>query len=117
MNFGTYLYTWLYGNKVGEDNLGNIYYCNTKNFEDFDAKRWVVFKEEIESTKVPSHWHAWLHKSIKEPPLNYTHKYSWQKDHEQNMTGTDRAYYPDSHPLSKTYSADAIKSEYETWSP
>ena len=53
MSFGTYLYTWLYGNFVGEDNQQNIYYCNSKNFEDLEAKRWVVFKEEIESTKVP----------------------------------------------------------------
>ena len=117
MSFGTYLFTWLYGNKVGEDNFGNIYYCNSKNFEDPNAKRWVIYKGEIESTKVPPHWHAWLHKTIDLPPLNYTHKYDWQRDHEQNMTGTDNSYYPDSHPLSKSYNAEAIKNEYDSWSP
>ena len=72
---------------------------------------------DIEASKVPSHWHAWLHKTIDAPPLNYSHKYTWQIDHEQNMTGTDNAYYPSSHPLSKSYKADAIKKEYESWNP
>ena len=117
MSFGTLLYTWLYGNFVGEDNQQSKYYCSSKNFDDLEAKRWVIFKNEIESTKVPPHWHAWLHKSIDLPPLNYTHKYSWQKDHKKNMTGTNQAYYPDSHPLSKSYSNDVIKSEYDSWVP
>ena len=42
-----------------------------------------------------------LHKSIDEPPLNYSHKYSWQKDHKPNMTGTKDAHFPPSNPLSK----------------
>jgi NADH:ubiquinone oxidoreductase subunit len=117
MNFGTTLYTWLYGNLVGKDDQENKYYCNSKKFEDLKAKRWIIFNGDIESTKIPPHWHAWLHKSIDIPPLNYSHKYSWQKDHKQNMTGTDQAYYPDSHPLSKTHNKEAITSEYDSWSP
>jgi NADH:ubiquinone oxidoreductase subunit len=117
MSFGTSLYTWLYGNLVGEDDKKNKYYCDSKNFKDLSAKRWVMFKSDIESSKIPSHWHAWLHKSIDIPPINYKHKYEWQKEHQENMTGTDQAYYPDSHPLSKSHNNKAIKSEYESWSP
>ena len=117
MSLGTILYTWLYGHFVDEDDQQNKYYCNSKDFDDLEKKRWVIFKDEIESTKVPPQWHAWLHKSIDKPPLNYTHKYSWQKNHEQNKTGTDQAYFPDSHPLSKTFNKEAIKSEYDSWSP
>ena len=117
MSFGTTLYTWIYGNLVGQDDYLNNYYCNSKNFNDLDAKRWVIFNGEIEASKVPPHWHAWLHKSIDVPPLNYSHKYNWQKDHEQNMTGTDNAYYPSSHPLSKSYKHNEIKKEYDSWSP
>tara|TARA_B110000116_G_scaffold266916_1_gene278427 strand:- start:913 stop:1266 length:354 start_codon:yes stop_codon:yes gene_type:complete len=117
MSIGTSIYTWLYGNLVGKDDNGNQYYCNSKNFDDLDVKRWVIFNGEIEASKIPSHWHAWLHKSIDIPPINYFHKYSWQKDHEQNMTGTDNAYYPSSHPLSKDYKFDEVKSEYDSWSP
>ena len=117
MSFGTFLYTWLYGNFVGEDDQQSKYYCNSKNFDDLKAKRWVIFKGEIEATKIPPHWHAWLHKSIDKPPLNYIHQYSWQKKHEQNKTGTKDAYFPDSYPLSKSYNEDTIKSDYESWSP
>ena len=39
-------------------------------------------------------------KQLKIPPLNYSHKYFWQKNHEENLTGTEKAYYPDEHPLS-----------------
>ena len=117
MSFGTFIYTWLHGNIVGEDENNNKYYCNSKNFDTFDAKRWVIFDGEIESTKIPPHWHAWLHKTVEKPPLNYKHSYTWQKNHEQNMTGTENAYYPDSHPLSKSYNKKVSKNEYETWKP
>ena len=117
MSLGTILYTWLYGNIVGQDNQENKYYCNSKNFADLQSKRWVIFKGEIESSKIPPEWHAWLHKSIDKPPLKYSHKFPWQKNHEQNMTGTDQAYFPDSSPLSKSYDPDAIKSDYESWKP
>ena len=117
MSWGTKIYTWIYGNLVGVDKFGNKYYSNVKDFSDLNAKRWVIFNGIIEATKIPPHWHAWLHKSIDKPPLNYTHKYSWQKNHEQNKTGTEDAYYPDSYPLSKSYNENTIKSDYESWSP
>ena len=116
MNLGTSIYTWLYGNFVGEDNFNNKYYCNSKDFKDFKSKRWVIFNGEIEASKIPPHWHAWLHKSIDAPPINYSHKYVWQRDREPNLTGTKDAYYPDSHPLSKS-NDKTIESEYESWSP
>lgn len=117
MSFGTNLYTWFYGCLVGQDEQKNKYFCNSKNFNDPEAKRWVIFNGDIEASKVPPHWHAWLHRTVDAPPLNYKHKYKWQKNHEQNMTGTDKAYYPDSHPLSKSYNPDKISSEYESWKP
>ena len=75
MSLGTTIYTWYCGNLVGEDEFGNKYYCNIKDFEETKAKRWVIFKGSIEATKVPPHWHAWLHKSVDNPPINYKHKY------------------------------------------
>ena len=79
------------------------------------TKRWIIFSGEIESSLIPSHWHAWLHKTISTPPINYQHKYKWQKDHLPNMTGTSKAYYPNSHLLSD--SKKNIIEEYETWKP
>ena len=77
----------------------------------------MIFKGKTEATKVPPHWHAWLHKSIESPPINYTHKFEWQKDHKPNMTGTKDAYYPSSHPLSKNYQSEKNEMDYESWKP
>lgn len=117
MSFGTKFYTWLKGHLVGVDELGNKYYCNSKDFESKSKKRWVIFEGEIEATKVPPHWHAWLHKTIDIPPVNYSKKYKWQKNHQPNMTGTEEAYYPKSHPLSKLKNTEKMKKEYERWEP
>ena len=117
MSLGTKIYTLFYGNYVGNDEFGNKYYSNIKDFTDTKAKRWVIFKGRIEATKIPPHWHAWLHKSIDIPPLDYKHKYDWQKNHKPNMTGTKEAYFPSSHPLSKTYNSEQNEKDYESWTP
>ena len=117
MSFGTKLYTWIYGKFVAQDEYYNKYYCNSNKFDDLASKRWVIFYGEVEASKIPPHWHAWLHKTIDVPPLSYSHKYKWQKNHKQNLTGTDKAYYPESHPLSNFHKPDAIKREYESWKP
>ena len=75
-----------------------------------------MYSGKIEASKIPPHWHAWLHKSIDVPPIHYKHKYDWQKDHLPNMTGTSKAYYPNSQPLSKLKNKPVAK-EYETWKP
>tara|TARA_B100000029_G_scaffold490756_1_gene550140 strand:- start:1262 stop:1612 length:351 start_codon:yes stop_codon:yes gene_type:complete len=116
MNIGTIIYTWIYGRKVGSDEFNNRYYCNSNDFNDLNSKRWVIFSGEIEASSVPSHWHAWLHKSINVPPINYKKKYDWQKKHQANMTGTPNAYYPSSHPLSKKRKIKVSK-DYEVWKP
>tara|TARA_B100000700_G_C14491720_1_gene599940 strand:- start:94 stop:447 length:354 start_codon:yes stop_codon:yes gene_type:complete len=117
MSISNTLYTWFFGKYIGKDEIGNKYYANSLNFSEKSTKRWVMFKGEVEASNIPPHWHAWLHKSIDKPPLNYKHKYSWQKEHKPNMTGTKEAYYPSSHPLSKNYNPDEIKADYESWSP
>ena len=116
MSIGTKLYTWFFGKLVGIDNLNNKYYCSSNNFNNHKVKRWVIFSKEIEATRIPPHWHAWLHKTIDLPPIDYKHKYNWQKDLKPNMTGTSEAYYPDSHPLSQSQDKK-IKKDYETWNP
>ena len=46
--FGTRLQTIFFGKFVGEDEFGNKYYENKKR-----KKRWVIYKGEIEATKIP----------------------------------------------------------------
>ena len=102
--FGTRLKTIFFGKFVGEDDFGNKYYENKKR-----KKRWVIYKGEIEATKIPVEWYSWMH-SIKNK-IEETHelkKYDWQKDHLSNQTGTDKAYNPQKNQ-------DAIKKKYKTW--
>tara|TARA_Y100000590_G_scaffold397469_1_gene479044 strand:- start:1119 stop:1472 length:354 start_codon:yes stop_codon:yes gene_type:complete len=117
MSLSTLIYTWFYGYFVASDNFGNKYYCNSKNFESTKAKRWVIFKGENEASKIPPHWHSWLHKTTNIPPIDYNHKYSWQKEHKENMTGTSKAYFPETHPLSESYNENKKQIDYEKWKP
>tara|TARA_Y100001936_G_C15942115_1_gene595313 strand:- start:384 stop:734 length:351 start_codon:yes stop_codon:yes gene_type:complete len=116
MSWGTIIYTWFFGHLVGKDKFGNKYFCNKSNSSDIMLKRWVIFSKEVEASRIPPEWHAWLHKTIDKPPLEYQHKYDWQKDHLHNPTGTSEAYFPNSHPLSKLKESKT-KKEYETWKP
>ena len=50
--FGTRLKTILFGKIVGTDSFGNKYY------ESKDGKRWVIYSEEIDATKIPVEWYS-----------------------------------------------------------
>ena len=71
---GTFLNTLFFGKLVGIDDSKNKYYVDSKD------RRWVIFNSEVEATKIPPEWHAWIHHLIKEVPTKaeFT-KYEWQK--------------------------------------
>lgn len=62
-HIGTVLFSWLQGRQVGTDAFGNRYYQGKSQKLDRYGRerRWVVFKGEVEASKVPPEWHAWLH--------------------------------------------------------
>ena len=102
--FGTFLATLFSGTYVGKDELGNKYYKNKKN------KRWVIYSGNIEATKITSDWYLWMQHTIdKIPEDKDKKKYSWQKKHTENQTGTKYSYKP-----TKIKKND-IKKKYETW--
>ena len=101
--FGTFLKTLLSGNYVGQDEFGNKYYKNKKD------DRWVIYKSDIEATKITSDWFLWIHHTINEIPSSTQKKYSWQKSHTQNLSGSNKAYKP-----NKISKKTAFKN-YETW--
>ena len=103
---GTFIYTLFTGRLVGKDKFGNKYYSNSK------GKRWVIYKNMVESSKIPPNWHLWIHHLIKNKPLNDENKFRWQKEHEENLTGTAEAYKPDGSLFSD--SKKEMK-KYETW--
>lgn len=106
----TVLYTRRNGVKVGEDDQGNGY------FESRDGKkRWVMFNGEVEASRVSPDWHGWLHHTFDERPgeVELAHK-SWEKPHQENVTGSALAYAP-SGSLRAQKPAD--RRDYEAWSP
>ena len=58
-----------------------------------------------------------IHSKSKDLEENYKPKYDWQKSHKNNMTGTNEAYYPSNHPLSKDFKLNEEQEDYESWSP
>lgn len=90
--------------KIGTDEFGNEYY------EKKNRKRFVLYKGSAEATKIPAEWHIWMHYLINIPPINInTNKFSWQKIHLPNLTGTKNAYHPNN---SKS---NVSQNHYEPW--
>ncbi len=100
---GTRIKTILTGKLVGRDSFGNKYY------ESKSGKRWVTYSDEIDASKIPIEWYSWIHfipnKIEKKHELE---KYDWQKSHQHNLTGTDKAYYPNK-------DKNVLKKKYKSW--
>ena len=105
---GTFIYTLFVGKFVGEDDFGNKYYSNK------EGKRWVIYKKNIESSKIPPLWHSWIHFLTRNSPSpsDEIKKYAWQKEHQENLTGTKNAQKPEG-SLSSNIKKD--RKKYESW--
>ena len=103
---GTLIYTLFKGKFVGIDQFGNKYYSNSS------GKRWVIYSDVVESSKIPPDWHQWIHFMKNNKPTENTNKFEWQKQHKENLTGTKEAYKPEG-----SLSAESKKNmkKYETW--
>ena len=100
---GTRLHTFLKGKFVGKDQYGNKYY------ESKNGRRWVIYNGEVDSTKIPNEWFSWIHFTKNRlENLHKFEKYSWQKPHQNNMTGTKDSY----HPNRKN---DEENKKYKSW--
>lgn len=90
--------------KIGTDEFGNSYYENKI------GKRFVVYKGQAEPSKIPAHWHGWIHYNTDYSPVGIkTGKHSWQKIHLPNLTGTKNAYSPNDKPKED--------KKYQSWQP
>jgi NADH:ubiquinone oxidoreductase subunit len=106
----TQLFTWRKGVRIGEDDQGNTFY------ETRDGKRrWVIFNGEAEASRVSPDWHGWLHHTWDEPPTKSAlPRKTWEKPHQENLTGTALAYAPAG---SIRRAAPVERSDYEAWTP
>jgi NADH:ubiquinone oxidoreductase subunit len=114
------LWTWRFGEKVGQDEQGNTYYRTkggkidpTLGFE----RRWVVYNGYAEATKIPPSWHGWIHHTVDVAPTeeNYVAR-EWEKPHVPNMTGTPAAYRPSGSTLASGR-RPAATGDYQAWTP
>ena len=104
---GTFIYTIFFGKLVGKDDSGNKYYQNNS------GKRWVIYKGEINASKIPSDWFLWIHHTTNDTPSkNKKSKHFWQKPHKENKTGTNDSYKP-----NKITKKSKDFKKYETWKP
>ena len=118
--FGTQLWTWRFGELVGEDEQGNRYYRTrggkidpTLGFE----RRWVIYSGYADASKVPASWHGWLHHTVDVPPTQERVKtWPWEKPHRPNLTGTPQAYRPPGSTLAQNRRHPAT-GDYKAWTP
>ena len=108
---GTSLVTWWKGELVGCDTFGNQYYREKRGH-----RRWVIYHGGVEASAVPPMWHAWLHHTMDEPPLERAAARPWEKEHQPNLTGTPDAYRPPG-DLQRGGERDKATGDYEPWRP
>ena len=93
---GTALFTSRRGRLIGMDGQGNKYYVDKKNQSlNGKVRRWVIYDGDVEASRVPPEWHAWLHYTVDTPPSEaMPERNSWEKAHQVNLTGTSQAHKP-----------------------
>lgn len=108
---GTQVWTKRFGNRVGEDSQGNVYYQSK------DGRRWVIYNGPAEASRVPAEWHGWLHRTTDTLPTEADIPVrQWERAHRPNLTGTDYAYAP-SGAISKGGERARATGDYEAWKP
>jgi NADH:ubiquinone oxidoreductase subunit len=107
--------SWFFGIKIGEDEFGNVYYESKRLIDSFGrAKRWVKIKGHVDASKVPAHWHGWLHYTMQSPAEKST--YNWSKTHLPNLTGTPFAYHPQN-STKTSLKTTKPNTSYDAWKP
>jgi len=108
----TRIFTALRGEKVGEDEFGNVYYRDPKR-----GKRWVIYNGPAEASAIPPGWHGWMHYRTDTPPTQASYTpHAWEKPHTPNMTGTVDAYRPEGSLLTHG-TRPRVTGDYDAWSP
>lgn len=116
--WGTRLTIWRSADQVGEDEYGNRYYEQRNGVGPLDRpRRFVIYKDLADASKVPPEWHGWLHYTVDTRPNDENYrKRPWQKRHRMNMTGTSQAYRPQGSILRPQKRTEP-PADYTAWKP
>ena len=108
------IYSTLFALKVGEDDYGNLYFVDKRKnpTNNFRERRWIIYSGEVEASKVPPEWNAWLHHVTKDIPKKNVRRPTWLKKHLPNQTGTFSSIIPRNKVIK-----DKINNIYSTWKP
>ena len=111
-SWGTALFTWRHGSRVGTDDYGNVYYRAKKG-----GRRWVIYNGSNDASRIPPDWYAWMHHLIDglpeealPPPPKFL------KPPKPNMTGTPEAYRP-AGALERGGHRASAGGDYQAWTP
>ena len=116
---GTSLFTRWKGEPVGTDSFGNRYFQERGKPAAAGRgrrRRWVLYRGQVEASKVPPEWHAWLHHTTAAAPLGERPHHRWEAPHIPNLTGTPNAWRPPG-SLSATGRRPPATGDYEAWRP
>ena len=109
---GTRFYTWRFGQPVGEDERGNRFYQMADG-----QRRWVIYNGAAEPTAIGPGWHGWMHHRVDTPPSKEDYRpHDWEMPHQENLTGTGRAYRPKG-SLLNTAERPRVSGDYDAWQP
>lgn len=112
----TRFHTWRFGTKVGEDELGNVYYQGGTDSEG-RTRRWVLYNGQAEASAIPPGWHGWMHYRTDTPPVDQAYApRAWEKPHKPNLTGTAAAYRPKGSILTPS-DRPRVTGDYDAWTP
>lgn len=113
---GTRVHTWRKGNRVGEDDFGNVYYQGGQDSEG-RTRRWVIYKGYAEASAIPPGWHGWMHHRTDVSPVDEDYvPYEWQLAHQPNLTGSAGAYRPKGSVTSQSKRPN-VTGDYDAWKP
>ena len=99
---GTKICSLLFGKKVGTDEFGNTYFISKlpalKPYGGkIRQKRWVIYRDSPEPTKISPNWFLWMHYTIDDIDANASENKTNSVIRYQflpNETGTEFAYSP-----------------------
>jgi NADH:ubiquinone oxidoreductase subunit len=110
--WGTALFSWRNGVRVGSDAAGNVYFRARKG-----DRRWVMYEGSNDASRIPPEWYAWIHKQIDGLPDDaLPPPRAFQKPAKPNRTGTADAYRP-SGALERGGQRQAASGDYQAWVP
>lgn len=113
---GTRVFTARKGERVGEDEFGNVYY-RAKNVPPLGERRWVIYNGTAEPSHIPPGWHGWIHHRTDVSPADGDYQpREWEQTWQPNMTGTAAAYRPPGSAATIT-KRPAATGDYDAWSP